>query len=390
MDADEFQKLFEEKNSFDNVPQPEGEMSPRERFTATMEFQKPDRIIDTEFGYWADTLKRWHHEGLPEFVDSNAKADVYFGFDNWQRSLPANVLLEPSFEPKIISDDGHHTIKYDAEGVKCEVFSDGADTIPHYLEYPIKDRQSYEAFKEKLRPDVDQRVKVDLPQVAEKINNRNYILQAPGGSTAGKVRNWMGFDNICLAIYDQPDLLREILNDMAEVSAAVAAEITRYVTPDLVTWWEDIAFKTGPIVTPDWFIETCGSVYKRVMDIYRDSGTPYGYVDCDGDFRKLMPAWLNNGVNIMFPLEVAAGVHPVTLRRENPGIRMMGGVDKTVLLRDKPAIKQEMEKLRPLVEEGGFIPHVDHRVQADVPYENYLYYLEVKRDVFQLPNIISE
>ena len=56
----------------------------------------------------------------------------------------------------------------------------------------------------------------------------------------------------------------------------------------------------------------------------------------------------------------------------------------------KAAIKKEMERLRPLVEEGGFIPHVDHRVQADVPYRDYLYYLDVKRDFFDIPNKVAD
>ena len=91
----------------------------------------------------------------------------------------------------------------------------------------------------------------------------------------------------------------------------------------------------------------------------------------------------------MFPLEVAAVIHPEKLRKENPGIRMMGGVDKTVLPGSKEDIKQELLKLKPLVKEGGFIPHVDHRVQADVSYENYLYYPQIKRDIFQLPGKVG-
>jgi uroporphyrinogen decarboxylase len=142
-------------------------------------------------------------------------------------------------------------------------------------------------------------------------------------------------------------------------------------------------------VTPDFFIEKCGAAINKAMSVYRAHGNKYAFVDCDGDFHKLMPGWLNNGVNIMFPLEVAAGIHPAWLRKENPGIRMMGGVDKVVLLKGKAAIKKEMERLRPLVEEGGFIPHVDHRVQADVSYQDYLYYLEVKRDFFGIPNKVA-
>ncbi|HQK95802.1 MAG TPA: hypothetical protein PLD23_20050 [Armatimonadota bacterium] len=42
-----------------------------------------------------------------------------------------------------------------------------------------------------------------------------------------------------------------------------------------------------------------------------------------------------------------------------------------------------MERLLPVVEEGGFIPHVDHRVPADVPLANYKYYLKLKREMFR-------
>ena len=134
---------------------------------------------------------------------------------------------------------------------------------------------------------------------------------------------------------------------------------------------------------------TLWAAIKRVMEIYQKSGTKYSYVDCDGDFRLLIPAWLESGVNIMFPLEVASGIHPLELRQKNKGIRMMGGVDKVVLTGTKDDIKKELLKLKPLVDEGGYIPHVDHRVQADVPYENYLYYLLVKREIFEIPNKIA-
>jgi hypothetical protein len=390
MDADEFKALYEKSWSYDNVPVAEGEMSPRERFFNTMAFKKVDRIIDTEFGYWADTLKRWHHEGLPEFVDSNDKADLYFGFDLWQKHIPSNLFLCPPFEPKVVDDDGQHKIIYDAERVKCEVFSDGADTIPHYLEFPVKDKESYMPFKERLQVKLEERLWIDLEEIGRQVKERNYVLVAQGGSTAGRIRNWMGFEDICLNIYDQPELLDEILEDLANVSAAVATAINNAFSVDLVSWWEDIAFKTGPIVTPNWFIEKCGASYKKVMDIYRNNGTQYSFVDCDGDFRTLMPGWLDNGINIMFPLEVAAGIHPVDLRKQHPGIRMMGGVDKTVLLKEKTDIKKELLQLKNISDEGGFIPHVDHRVQADVSYENYLYYLEVKRDLFEIPNKIAE
>lgn len=388
MDATEISALFSKARSFENIEVPKGEMSPLERFNAIMEFKKPDRIIDTEFGYWNDTLRRWHKEGLPEYVNSNEKADIYFGFDNWNKPLPSNTDLEPTFPVEVVVDDGHRKIIYDSHRVKCEIFSDGKDTIPHYIDFPIKDRESYLPLKERLNSNTANRIKINLEEVGKKVKNRNYVLMARGGSTAGIIRNWMGFEGICMALYDSPELLEEILEDLGNISVAIAEATIKHMSVDLVSWWEDVAFKNGPIVTPEFFIQKCGKQIKRVMDIYKRGGCKYGFVDCDGDFNLLMPGWVNNGVNIMFPLEVAAGIHPDKLRRNNPGIRMMGGVDKVVLLENRNAIKNELLRLKPLVEEGGFIPHVDHRVQADVPYQNYLDYLELKREIFKLPTKI--
>lgn len=390
MEEHEFMEMFSKIEKYENLLVPDGEMSPKERFYRIMEFQKPDRIIDTEFGYWNNTLKRWHQEGLPEYVDSNEKADVYFGFDVWRKNVPGNTRLNPPFEKEVIEDDGIHQIIYDESRVKCEVFTDGTDTIPHYLEFPIKDRETYLPFKERLVGALEGRVPEGLAEIGRQTKDRNYVLGGPGGSTVGLIRNWMGFEGICMGIYDQPELLEEILKDLCEVSCTVARAITEHIEIDLVSWWEDIAFKRGPIVTPKFFNETCGWMYHEVMSIYQQHGTRYGYVDCDGDFRKIMPGWLDNGVNIMFPLEVAAGVHPDQLRKDHPGIRMMGGVDKMVLTAGRDAIKKELQLLKTLADEGGFIPHVDHRVQADVAFDDYLYYLQVKRDIFEIPNTVVE
>jgi len=388
MDASEIAKLNKEKVEFNNVPVKKGEMTPLERFNKIMDFSRPDRIIDCEFGYWNDTLKRWHSEGLPKYIDNNEKADIYFGFDVWKKSIPTNTLLNPPFKRRIIDENERYQIILDEDNIKCKIFKDGTDTIPHYIDFPIKDRNSYLPFKKRLKKDIKKRILVDLEDTAKRVKNRNYVLSIHAGSTAGMLRNWMGFENVCINIFDKPELMDEILNDLSDVSCAIAKEITKYIKVDLVSWWEDIAFKNGPIVTPDFFNIKCGSAIKKVMDVYRKSGTKYAFVDCDGDFRQLMPGWLENGVNIMFPLEVAAGIHPEELRKELPSIRMMGGVDKMVLLKGKDEIKKELHRLKPIADDGGFIPHIDHRVQADVPFKDYLYYLDVKRDLFGIPNKI--
>ena len=83
----------------------------------------------------------------------------------------------------------------------------------------------------------------------------------------------------------------------------------------------------------------------------------------------------------MFPIE-SVHTDPVRLRQEYDGdILLMGGVNKVQLAKGKEAIDEELKRLRPLVEKGGYIPTVDHRVPPDVSFENYLYYLEKKKEI---------
>jgi uroporphyrinogen decarboxylase len=68
------------------------------------------------------------------------------------------------------------------------------------------------------------------------------------------------------------------------------------------------------------------------------------------------------------------------LRREyGKEIVMWGNFDKRALTKGPDAIDAEMNRLRPIVEQGGFIPLVDHCVPDDVAYEDYLYYLEQRK-----------
>ena len=84
----------------------------------------------------------------------------------------------------------------------------------------------------------------------------------------------------------------------------------------------------------------------------------------------------------MFPLEIGTwGADPIEYRKQyGRDLLIIGGFDKHILARGKRDITAEVERLAPLVEEGGFIPFCDHRVPPDVPLSNYIHYLnEAKR-----------
>jgi len=63
----------------------------------------------------------------------------------------------------------------------------------------------------------------------------------------------------------------------------------------------------------------------------------------------------------------------------------MGGIDKKLLFKGgtKKGIDAELEKIKKLLNKGGYVPHIDHAVSEDVNWDNFKYYRE------RLNNIID-
>lgn len=184
---------------------------------------------------------------------------------------------------------------------------------------------------------------------------------------------------------DDEDLYAEIINTCAEVCYKVVEKILTFgVAFDYAHFWEDICFKNGPLVHPNVFARYVGPHYKRITDLLAKHGIDIVSLDCDGKIDKLLPIWLENGVNTMFPIEVGTWNASIAPWREQYGkqLRGVGGMDKRVFAQDRAAVDREIERLRPLVEMGGYIPCPDHRIAPDAIYGNVAYYCERFRHVF--------
>jgi hypothetical protein len=153
---------------------------------------------------------------------------------------------------------------------------------------------------------------------------------------------------------------------------------------DFAHFWEDISFKSGPLISPRTFRRMTGHHYKRLTGLVNRYGIDIVSLDSDGDVTKLVPVWLENGVNTMFPIEVGTWRASLAPWREQYGtaLRGVGGMDKVVFSRDYAAVDAEIERLKPLVDLGGYIPCPDHRIAPDAKWENVQYYCDRMRETF--------
>jgi len=107
--------------------------------------------------------------------------------------------------------------------------------------------------------------------------------------------------------------------------------------------------------------------------LIRNSEIPVYAIDSDGFIGELIPLWLEAGVNACDPIEVAAG-NDINEFRKRFGKNMAyrGGVDKREMAKGGIHIEKEMERLAPVIKDGGFVPSCDHGVPSDVSWPNFV------------------
>lgn len=355
-------------------------MTHRERFRRVMHFQTVDRGIHWDFGYLTEAMDRWVEEGLPAEIgggevrgDRMGRISEYFGKDP-VRWAPLHVHLHPGFPYEVIEDRERTIVYRDGVGNIVEEMKEGEKTIPHIIENGLKDRADWEQYKARLNPDDPVRNQWDYKALASQFNEADVPVAVSIGSFVGWIRDWVGAANLGYLVYDEPELFSEMVNTLCDLYIAKLEPLLKEIEVDLAWGWEDICFNNGPLIGPNVWRKYVSEPMSRVCGLLRRHGVDTILTDCDGNVQALAPLWIDAGLNGLFPCEVAGGSDPVVLRELlGKDAVLFGGVNKRMLT-DKESILKELRRLAPLVEDGGYIPFVDHRVPGYVSYENHRYY----------------
>jgi len=349
-------------------------MNSRERLLRTLAFQPTDRIPLIEWSVRKATMREWIRQGYPPDVSQ----PVFLNLDPFYLNVPINMGLYPSFEEKVISQDGSYKIWQDRLGAIRKDFSqeDNPGFVTRtWLKFPVEDRDGFLAIKERYDSASDGRYPDNWPARAAMLDLAPVASHLSIPFLFWTARDWMGFENLCLAFYDQPELVDEMFEFLTDFCIKTLERGIGQIQIDMVELKEDMAYKLAPMISPELFRRFMLPHYTRLIAYLKSHGVRFVYVDCDGYPGKLIPLWLEAGVDGVSPCEIAAGNDMLRLRQAYPDLVLFGGIDKRVLAQNEKAIYDEvMGKVPQLIERGGYIPHIDHAIPFDVPLKLYLYY----------------
>lgn len=346
-----------------------------ERFYACMNYQPVDRHPFWCFGAWQETVDRWKTEGYdPEKHDLSAGSDPAPMHGAWFEP-------NPPFERTVIEETGDYIIHVNSEGVLIKEFKTNAESsMPQFIRFPVATSEDFRLFwKERMQPDLSARIGPNWQDSLMKIRSQDYpfiVWGANWGGFFGPLRWLLGVENLCMMFYDDPDFVEEMMDAVADLIIAIMGQILDVVDVDCFQYWEDMAYNAGPLLSPSLARRYMLPRYMRVNEYLSSRSVKFIGLDSDGQIGSLIPIWMDSGINYLFPFEVQCGMDVLRVRREyGRDLRIVGGVDKRTLARGPEAINAELARVRPLIEEGGYIPMTDHTVPPDVSFDNYNYYL---------------
>jgi len=374
-------------------------MNNRQRQNAVLNYENYDRMPVVHFGFWDELLKKWVQEGhlksdeIINASDGSANEKIIekkLGFDfNYYvtyQDLSGFSSLFPAFERKRIRDLGNGSYECLNEDGMIVLQKEGTRSIPAEIDHLLKDRTSWEEhYLPRLQYSESRFDDSVLQKLAFESQNRSEPLGIYCKSLFGQIRNWLGVEGISYLYADDEDLYDEIINTVGDLAYKTTKRaLESGIVFDFAHFWEDICFRNGPLVIPSVFSEKVGPHYRRICDLLNSYGINIISLDCDGLIDFLIPIWFENGVNTMFPVEVGTWNGNIAPWREKYGkeLRGVGGMIKHVLSMDKAAVDAEIERLKPLVALGGFIPCPDHRLPPDTKWELVQYYCDRMRTVF--------
>ncbi|MDP7397055.1 MAG: uroporphyrinogen decarboxylase family protein [Lentisphaeria bacterium] len=355
-------------------------MTNREKYLKVMRFEPVTGGFAIGcYGGWPETEARWRQEGW----DGRFLYEI-FGFETLV-DLPVNYGPAPLFEETVIAEDERTRLFVNHAGIQMRELKDNPQSsMPQFVRFPVETEADFEQLAAaRFGVDFEKRVPDEWEKLSESWQDRADPVRcwpAQWGGFFGTLRGLMGVENLCFAFLEQPALIEKMMASRAEALIRITEKVLEHTTIDTFWLWEDMAYNHGSIIDPGLFRRFALPHYRRVCDWLRRQGIENIFLDSDGDIRELIPIWLEGGINGLWPFEVQSGMDVVEVRREyGHDLRLGGGIDKRAVAVGGETMRREVERVMPLVEDGGYVPEMDHDAPPDISWGNVCDYMEYLR-----------
>jgi len=349
-------------------------LTSRQRFQRMFDHQDADRvpIIDDP---WNATIERWRHEGMP----ANVHYAEFFGLDHVAEIFVDN---SPGFEKKVIEETDEYIITTTEWGATLKNWKHAA-TAPEFIDFTLKDRESWSKFKERIRPDAD-RVNWDyLRKNYAAWRKQGHWIQAGLWFGFDVTHSWIvGTERLLMALVEDPDWCVDIFSHTMDTNLRLMDMVWDAGYPfDAVRWPDDMGYKHNQFFSLAMYRELIKPFHCRAIEWAHRKGIKAHLHSC-GDVNPFIPEFIEMGLDGLNPLEVKAGMDAVHLKKIYGEKLLLHGGINAVLWDDREAIEQEIREKVPLLKEsGGYIFSSDHSVPSSVSLKDFQFIVDLAKEV---------
>lgn len=338
------------------------------------EHRAADRIpvIDTP---WGATIERWQAEGMPtgvSFVD-------FFGLD---KVASLSVDISPRYPVTTVAETDEYTIGTTQWGVTLKNWKHIAST-PEFIDFTIKDRESWEKAKARMTPTSDRIPWETLKRHYKRWREEGHWIQAGLWFGFDVTHSWaVGTERILMALVEDPEWCLDMFSHFLSVNLALLEQVwDAGYHFDCVRWPDDMGYKQNQFFSLKTYRELMKPNHQRAIEWAHARGVKAELHSC-GNISPFVPELVEIGLDCLNPIEVKAGMDPLALKRQfGDRLTLHGGVN-AVLWDDFEALAAEMRRVLPVLKEnGGYIFSSDHSVPSSVSLENFRKTVELAKEL---------
>ena len=201
------------------------------------------------------------------------------------------------------------------------------------------------------------------------------------GSIFENVSFLMGYETLCMALYEQRDLVAALSRKLTELYCAELERILRFERVKLIWGSDDLGFRSGTLISPKDLRELFLPGHYRLAEMAHDAGRPYLLHSC-GKLDAIMED-LIGGVGVDAKHSYEDTIVDVCEVKSRYGSRMsiLGGLDVDFLCRaSETQIRERVrETLRHCQPNGGYCLGTGNTVANYIPLDAYLAMLDEGR-----------
>ena len=383
-------------------------MNHSERILMTLGFEKRTErgaVLETFFP-WDKTINRWCEEGLPkeyspsrlyppadgymgrylsdQMSDPVYAYERYLGFDGVKRM--AFRIPFSCFDETVMEETDTYMVRLDTDGWVRKYHRNS--NLVEEVKAPVTGEEDWNALKEKVREHLalyctDENIRKVYGRYVAGHEAGDYSIRFRLTGFFWLSRMLMGIEEQMYAFYDMPEVLHDMNQFAVDIYKEYLDKVFDIIQPEVLLLEEDLSGCNGPMISPDIFNEFVGDYYRQLFPFLKEKGVKNVFIDTDGDFNRLIPDFIEAGVDGFLPMDVNAGMDIVQVRQLYPGLKFIGGFNKLTIEEGKEAIDREFERILPVIRSGGYVPGCDHQATPDSSFDNYRYYIKRLKEVME-------